>query len=61
MEGDSENTQISYLHHWINGVGIAKIEGWKNNKILISQLDYDKLADKAGKYSSEKIELLYIV
>ena len=56
MEGDSESTKISYLHHWINGVGIAKIEGWKNNKILISQSDYDKLADKTGKYSSEKIE-----
>ena len=33
MEGDSENTKISYLHHWINGEGISKIEGWKNNKI----------------------------
>ena len=21
MEGDSENTKISYLHHWINGEG----------------------------------------
>ena len=37
MEGDSETTKIPYLHHWINGEGIAKIEGWKNNKILISQ------------------------
>ena len=26
MEGDLENTKISYLHHWINDVGIAKIE-----------------------------------
>ena len=41
MEGDSEKTKISYLHHWINGEGIAKIEGWKNNKTLISQSDYD--------------------
>ena len=32
MEGDSENTKISYFHHWINGEGISKIEGWKNNK-----------------------------
>ena len=56
MEGDSENTKISYLYHWINDEGISKIEGWKNNKILISQSDYDKLADKTGKYSSEKIE-----
>ena len=32
MEGDSENTKISYLHHWINGVGIAKIEGWKKQQ-----------------------------
>ena len=37
MEGDSENTRISYFHHWINGEGISQIEGWKNNKILISQ------------------------
>ena len=56
MEGDSENTKISYFHHWINGEGISKIEGWKNNKILISQSDYDALEDKTGKYSSEKIE-----
>ena len=56
MEGDSENTKISYLHHWINGEGISKIEGWKNNKILISQLDCDALENKTGKYSSEKIE-----
>ena len=34
MEGDSENTKISYFHHWINGEGITQIEGWKNNKIL---------------------------
>ena len=56
MEGNSEKTKISYLHHWINGEGIAKIEGWKNNKTLISQSDYDKLGDKTGKYSSDKIE-----
>ena len=56
MEGDSENTKISYFHHWINGEGISKMEGWKNNKILISQSDYDALPNKEGKYSSEKIE-----
>ena len=56
MEGDSEKTKISYLHHWINGEGIAKIEGWKNNKTLISHSDYDNLGDKIGKYSSDKIE-----
>ena len=56
MEGDSDNTKISYLHHWLNGEGISKIEGWKNHKILVSQSDYDKLANKAGKYSSENIE-----
>ena len=54
MEGDSENTKISYFHHWINGEGIAKIKGWKNNKILTSQSDYDGLPNKEGKYSSEK-------
>ena len=56
MKGDSENTKISYFHHWINREGISKIEGWKNNKILISQSDYDALEDKTGKYSSDKIE-----
>ena len=56
MEGDTEKTKISYLHHWLNGEGISKIEGWKNSKILISQTDYDKLEDKTGKYSLDKIE-----
>ena len=36
--------------------GISQIEGWKNNKILISQSDYDALANKEGKYSSDNIE-----
>ena len=56
MEGDTEKTKISYLHHWLNGEGISKIEGWKNSKTLISQSDYDSLADKTGKYSLDKIE-----
>ena len=56
MEGDTQKTKISYLHHWLNGEGIAKIEGWKNSKILLSQEEYDKLADKTGKYSLDKIE-----
>ena len=58
MEGDSEKTKISYFHHWIDGKRMGKIESWRNNKILISQEDYDKLEEdeKEGKYSSEKIE-----
>ena len=56
MEGDSEKTKISYLHHWLNGEGISKIKGWKNSKILISQSYYDELEDKTGKYSLDKIE-----
>ena len=56
MEGDTENTKISYLHHWLNGDGISKIKGWKNSKILLSQEDYDALEDKRGKYSLDKIE-----
>ena len=56
MEGDSEKIKISYFHHWINGEGITQIEGWKNNKILISQSDYDALGNKEGKYSSDHIE-----
>ena len=56
MEGDTEKNKISYLHHWLNGEGISKIEGWKNSKTLISQEDYDKLTNKTGKYSLDKIE-----
>ena len=56
MEGDSEKTKISYFHHWIDGEGMGKIESWKNKKILISQEKYDRLEDKEGKYSAEKIE-----
>ena len=56
MEGDSENTKISYFHHCINGDGITQIEAWKNNKILISQSEYDALESKEGKYSSDHIE-----
>ena len=56
MEGDTEKTKISYLHHWLNGEGISKIEGWKNSKILISQSDYDELENTTGKYSLDKIE-----
>ena len=50
VEGDTEKTKISYLHHWLNG------EGWKNSKILISQAEYDELEDTTGKYSLDKIE-----
>ena len=56
MEGDTEKTKISYLHHWLNGDGISKIKGWKNKNILISQEDYDALENKTGKYSLDKIE-----
>ena len=56
MEGDTEKTKISYLHHWLNGEGISKTEGWKNSKILISQSDYDELENTTGKYSLDKIE-----
>ena len=58
MEGDTENTKISYLHHWLNGNGISKIKGWKNSKILISQEEYDPLEerDRKGKYSLDKVE-----
>ena len=58
MEGDSVKTKISYLHHWMNVDGIAQIEAWKNNKILISQSEYDALEskDREGKYYSDHIE-----
>ena len=58
MEGDLEKSKISYFHHWVNGEGIGHIESWKNNKILVSQLEYDRLEEhqKEGKYSSEQIE-----
>ena len=48
MEGDTENTKISYLHHWLNGNGISKIKGWIN-KILISQEEYDALEERDRK------------
>ena len=62
MEGDNEKTKISYLHHWLDGKGIDKIKGWMNSKILITQAEYDALEerDRKGRYSSEKIELLFI-
>ena len=58
MEGDSEKSNTSYFHHWVNGEGIGHIESWKNNKILISQSEYDRLEEhqKEDKYSSDKIE-----
>ena len=56
IEGDSEKTQISYFHHWIDGEGMGKLKSWKNKKIIISQVEYDRLDDKEGKYSSEKLE-----
>ena len=43
MEGDSEKSKISYFHHWVNGEEIGHIESWINNKILISQSEYDRL------------------
>ena len=50
--------KVTYFHHWVNGEGIGHIESWKNNKILISQSEYDRLEEhqKEGKYSSEQIE-----
>ena len=45
MEGDSEKTKILYFYHWIDGEGMGKIESWKNEKILISQEEYDKLEE----------------
>ena len=58
MEGDTEKTKISYFHHWINSEGMAKIESWKNKKVLLTQVEYDALDEDAqeGKYSSENIE-----
>ena len=58
LEGDSEKSKISYFHHWVNGDGIGHTESWKNNKILISQSEYDRLEEhqNEGKYSSEQIE-----
>ena len=58
MEGDSEKSKISYFYHWVNGEGIRHIESWKNNKILISQSEYNRQEEhqKEGKYSSEQIE-----
>ena len=52
MEDDSEKTKISYFHHWIDGEGMGKIESWKNKKILISQVEYDRDRRKMKKKAS---------
>ena len=53
-----KSLKISHFQHWVNGEGIGHTDSWKNNKILISQLEYDRLEEhqKGGKYSSEQIE-----
>ena len=58
MEGDTEKTKISYLHHWLHGKGIDKINGWVNSKILISPEEYEELEerDRIGKYPSDQVE-----
>ena len=58
MEGDNEETKISYLHHWLDGKGISKIKGWRNSKTLITQAEYDALEerDRKSKYSLDKVE-----
>ena len=58
MEGHSDTAKISYIHHWLDGKGISKIQGWMNSKILISQEEYDALEerDRKGRYSSDKID-----
>ena len=45
MKGDTEKTKISYFPHWIDSEGMAKIESWRNKKILISQVEYDALEE----------------
>ena len=55
MVRDSVKTKVSYLHHWINGEGIRQIEAWKNNKILISQSEYDALESKDREASTLQI------
>ena len=42
----------------MDGKGISKIKGWRNSKALITQAEYDALAerDRKGKYSLDKIE-----
>ena len=52
-----KSLKISYFHHWVNGEGKGHIELWKNNKILISHSEYDRLEhQQEGKFSSEQIE-----
>ena len=63
MEGDSENTKVSYFHHWVDSEGMAQIESWKNSKTLISQEDYEKLGEtqKEVKYSLDRTESYFIL
>ena len=33
MEGDTEKTKISYLHHWLNGEGISKLKDGRTARL----------------------------
>ena len=58
MEGDSNEAKISYLHHWIDSAGEAKVESWINNGTLLKKEDFEKLSqdEKKGKFSQSDIE-----
>ena len=51
MEGDSEETKISYFHHRVDSEGMAQIESLKNNKTLLSRrtmINLKKLKEKTN-------------
>ena len=58
MEGDSSESKISYLHHWIDTTGEAQVESWINNGVILKRKDFEKLSEdeKEGKYSQSDIE-----
>lgn len=59
MDGDSDGAKISYFHHWIDTEGMAQVETWMNNGVLLKQEDFDKLEseeEKKGKYSQDNLK-----
>ena len=58
MEGDSEESKVSYLHHWLNIEGMDKIEHWKTQGVLIKHSGWLELSedDKKKKFPDNLTE-----
>ena len=58
MEGDSEESKVSYHHHWLNIEGMHKMEHWKTQGFLIKYSDWLELSedDKKKKFPDNLTE-----